>query len=232
MSVIHRHRHELETHEAPGTMAYEENDHGTWFDKALATLPKPEFLAGLAEVVKYAVIRDEAFFGYLEDHAADLLERRPEVLKETILRCCAIKADVVGADERETGDSGRAILNYGHTFGHAYEVLAGYGNLTHGLAVALGMRSAARLAVRLGRLSAADEARQAALLERLGMPRIFPKKLDPEKAWEAMGLDKKVDAGRRVYILPDRIGSAGPVREVEKALVLEAVAAVKEGAGP
>ena len=111
-------------------------------------------------------------------------------------------------------------------------MLAGYGNLTHGLAVALGMRSAARLAVRLGRLSAADEARQAALLDRFGMPKVFPKALDPGKAWEAMGLDKKVDAGRRVYILPDRIGNAGPVREVDKALVLEAVAAVEEGAGP
>ena len=85
--------------------------------------------------------------------------------------------------------------------------------------------------MRLGRISAADEARQAALLDKLGLPRIFPKKLDPEKAWEAMGLDKKVDAGRRVYILPNRIGNAGPVREVDKALVLEAVAAVKEGGG-
>jgi 3-dehydroquinate synthase/shikimate kinase/3-dehydroquinate synthase len=199
--------------------------------EALSTLPKPEFLAGLAEVVKYGVIRDEAFFAYLEDRADDLLARKAEVLKETVLRCCAIKADVVGDDERETGDSGRAILNYGHTFGHAYEVLAGYGNLTHGLAVALGMRSAARLAVLLGRLSPADEARQAALLDRLGMPKVFPKKLDPEKAWEAMGLDKKVDAGKRIYILPARIGEAGPVREVDKSLVLEAVAAVREGAG-
>ena len=148
-----------------------------------------------------------------------------------MIRCCAIKAEVVGDDERETGDGGRAILNYGHTFGHAYEVLAGYGNLPHGLAVALGMRSAARLAVRLGRLSAADEARQEALLDKLGMPKAFPKRLDAEKAWEAMGLDKKVDAGKRVYILPDRIGNAGPVREVDKALVLEAVAAVAPGPG-
>lgn len=199
---------------------------------ALSTLPRPEFLAGLAEVVKYAVIRDEGFFAYLEDHAADLLARNPAVLKETILKCCAIKAEVVGDDERETGDSGRAILNYGHTFGHAYEVLAGYGHLTHGLAVALGMRSAARLAARLGRISPAEEARQAALLDRLGMPKVFPGKLDPEKAWEAMGLDKKVDAGKRVYILPDRIGNAGPVREVDRTLVLEAVAAVKEGGSP
>ncbi len=198
---------------------------------ALETLPRDEFLAGLAEVVKYAIIRDAEFFAYLDRNAEALLARDAATLRETVLRCCAIKAEVVGDDEHETGDRGRAILNYGHTFGHAYEVLAGYGNLTHGLAVALGMRSAARLAVLLGRLAPSDEERQNALLDKLGMPKAFPRRLDPEKAWEAMGLDKKVDAGQRVYILPDRIGNAGPVREVDKALVLEAVAAVANRAG-
>jgi hypothetical protein len=97
------------------------------------------------------------------------------------------------------------------------------------------MRSAARLAVLLGRLSPADEARQDALLDKLGMPKMFPMPLDEEKAWEAMGLDKKVDAGRRVYILPDRIGKVDPVKEVDKALVLQAIARVKDpsaGKGP
>ncbi|HLP41780.1 MAG TPA: 3-dehydroquinate synthase family protein, partial [Fibrobacteria bacterium] len=197
--------------------------------EALATLPQQEFLAGLAEVVKYGVIRDRDFFGYLEEKAAAILARDPATLRETVLRCCAIKADVVGQDERETAEGVRAILNYGHTFGHAYEVLGGYGTLPHGLAVALGMRSAARLAVLLGRLDRAEEARQNALLDRLGMPKVFPKRLDPERAWAAMGLDKKVDAGKRVYILPDRIGHVDPVKEVDKALVLEAIAAVAEG---
>jgi 3-dehydroquinate synthase/shikimate kinase/3-dehydroquinate synthase len=196
--------------------------------EALSTLPDREFLAGLAEVVKYAVIRDADFFDYLDRRAEDLLARKGDVLKETVLRCCALKAEVVGQDERETAEGVRAILNYGHTFGHAYEVLGGYGTLPHGLAVALGMRSAARLAVLLGRLSAEDEARQDALLDKLGMPKVFPKPLDEEKAWEAMGLDKKVDAGKRVYILPDRIGKVDPVKEVDKTLVLQAIAKVRD----
>ena len=197
--------------------------------EALTSLPTEEYLSGLAEVVKTAVIRDRDFFDFLEKHAADILEKRPEVLRETILRCCAIKAEVVGKDERETAEGVRAILNYGHTFGHAFEVLAGYGNLAHGLAVALGMRVAARLAALLGMLDPAEERLQNGLLDKLGLPRVFPKRLDEAKAWEAMGLDKKVDAGSRVYILPERIGKVVPVRDVDKALILEALAAVKEG---
>jgi shikimate kinase/3-dehydroquinate synthase len=196
---------------------------------SLATLPKQEFLAGMAEVIKYAVIRDPEFFAYLDGHAGDLLERRPEALKETVLRCCAIKADVVGNDERETKAGGRDILNYGHTFGHAFEVLGGYGSLPHGIAVSLGIRVAARLAVMLGMLSPEDEERQNALLDKFGMPKYFAKKLDEGKAWDAMGLDKKVDAGKRVYILPEAIGRVKPVREVDKDLVLKALGAVKEG---
>lgn len=198
---------------------------------ALASLPDREFLSGLAEVVKYGVIRDEAFFRYLEDNTEAILKRKPEALREIVLRSCAIKAEVVGNDERETAEGGRAILNYGHTFGHAFEVLGGYGLLPHGLAVALGMRVAARLAVSLGMLAADAERRQNALLDRLGMPKAFPKKLDESKAWEAMGLDKKVDAGSRVYILPTRIGEVAPVRDVPKADVLQALAAARNEGG-
>jgi 3-dehydroquinate synthetase len=196
---------------------------------ALTTLPDQEFLAGLAEVVKYGVIRDEAFFRYLEDNVDAILARDPAAMREIVLKSCAIKADVVGKDERETAEGGRAILNYGHTFGHAFEVLGGYGLLQHGLAVALGMRVAARLAVSLGMLDAAAEARQTALLDRLGMPRVFPRKLEESKAWDAMGLDKKVDAGSRVYILPTRIGEVVPVRDVPKAQVLAALAVAAKG---
>lgn len=196
--------------------------------EALATLPKAEFLSGLAEVIKYGIIRDRAFFDFLDANAEGILEQRPELLREVVLRSCAIKADVVGKDERETAEGGRAILNYGHTFGHAFEVMGGYGNLAHGLAVALGMRVAARLAVQLGMLEAAAEAEQTALLDKLGMPKWFPKKLDENKAWEAMGLDKKVDDGSRVYILPTRIGEVTPVRDVPKEQVLSAIAIVRE----
>jgi 3-dehydroquinate synthase len=196
--------------------------------EALNTLPQQEFLSGLAEVVKYGVIRDADFFTFLEANAEGILAKRPDLMREVVLRSCSIKADVVGKDERETAEGGRAILNYGHTFGHAFEVLGGYGTLPHGLAVGLGMRVAARLAVKLGMMDAADEARQNALLDRLGMPKHYPKKLDENKAWDAMGLDKKVDAGSRVYILPKRIGEVVPVRDVPKETVLEALAVAKE----
>jgi shikimate kinase/3-dehydroquinate synthase len=198
---------------------------------ALSTLPEREFLAGLAEVVKYGVIRDEAFFRYLEENPDAILARKPEALREIVLRSCAIKADVVGKDERETAEGGRAILNYGHTFGHAFEVLGGYGLLPHGLAVALGMRVAARLAVSIGMLAAEAERRQNDLLDRLGMPKAFPRRLDEAKAWDAMGLDKKVDAGSRVYILPTRIGEVVPVRDVPKADVLQALSAARPDGG-
>lgn len=200
--------------------------------ESLETLPPREFLAGMAEVVKYGVIRDPGFFAFLEENAAGILEKRPDLLRETVLRSCAIKADVVGKDERETAEGGRAILNYGHTFGHAFEVLGGYGLLPHGLAVALGMRVAARLAVLLGMLDEAGEKRQNDLLDKLGMPRHFPRKWDEGKAWEAMGLDKKVDDGSRVYILPTRIGEVVPVRDVPKETVLQAMGTARESKSP
>jgi shikimate kinase/3-dehydroquinate synthase len=198
---------------------------------ALSTLPHGEFLSGMAEVVKYGMIRDADFFAFLEANAEGILAKRPDLLREVVLRSCAAKADVVGKDERETAEGGRAILNYGHTFGHAFEVLGGYGAIPHGLAVGLGMRVAARLAVMLGMLDAASEARQNALMDKLGMPAKFPRKLDEGKAWDAMGLDKKVDAGSRVYILPTRIGEVVPVRDVPMETVLEALSVAREGKG-
>ena len=196
--------------------------------EALATLPKQEFLAGLAEVVKYGMIRDRAFFDFLSINAEGILAQDKKLLREVVLRSCAIKADVVGKDERETSEGGRAILNYGHTFGHAFEVLGGYGTMPHGLAVALGMRVAARLAVQIGMLNPSVETEQAALFDKLGLPKWYPKKLDENKVWETMGLDKKVDDGARVYILPTRIGEVKPVRDVPKDQVLLALAAVRE----
>ncbi len=199
---------------------------------ALSTLPDVEFLAGMAEVVKYGVIRDEGFFAYLETNAEGILARKPEYLREIVVRSCAIKADVVGKDERETAAGVRAILNYGHTFGHAFEVLGGYGLLPHGLAVALGMRVAARLAVLLGMFPEDAERRQNALLDKLGMPKVFPRRLDEQKAWDAMGLDKKVDAGSRVYILPTRLGEVVPVKDVPKETVLRALGCARSDTGP
>jgi 3-dehydroquinate synthetase len=160
----------------------------------------------MAEVAKYAVIRDNGLFDYLDRNAAAVLARQPEALRHVIRTSCAIKAEVVGRDEREREEGGRAVLNYGHTFGHAFEFLAGYKDLPHGIAVALGMRCAARLAVRLGMMTAEDETRHNALLDKLDLPRHFQGRFDAEQAWQATGRDTKADHDRRVFILPRRIG--------------------------
>lgn len=205
---------------------------------ALSTLPRGEFLAGLGEAAKYAFIHGRSetarailgtdLLAWLEANAGALLRQEPRALKSLIRVSCAIKAEVVGDDERETAEGGRAILNYGHTFGHAFEYLAGY-KMPHGLAVALGMRCAARLAARLGMLTPAEEARHGALLDALELPRVFEGPFDDEKAWEATGRDKKADTGRRVFILPQGLGAVTPVVNPPKAEVLEAFHAVTRG---
>jgi shikimate kinase/3-dehydroquinate synthase len=197
----------------------------------LSTLPRGEFLAGLAEVAKYAVIRDNGLFAYLEEHAQAVLAKEPGALRRIIRTSCAIKAEVVGRDEREQAEGGRAVLNYGHTFGHAFEFLAGYRDLPHGLAVALGMRCAARLAVRLGMLTAEDEARHNALLDKLELPRLFLGPFDAEQAWQATGRDKKAEHDRRVFILPRRIGAVETVVNPPREDVLAAFLSVVPPAG-
>jgi 3-dehydroquinate synthase len=173
--------------------------------ETLATLPRRELLAGIAEVVKYGVIADPAFFAYLEKHADGVLALDAKVMARVVKRCCEIKADVVAADERETSGV-RAILNYGHTVGHALEAVTRYRRYKHGEAVAVGMVAAARMAVRMGRLPAADADRQRDLLERFGLPVELPRRLDREDLLGAMTLDKKVRAGRIRMVLADRIG--------------------------
>ncbi len=137
--------------------------------EVLASLPDREYRAGLAEVVKYGVILDAEFFAYLEKHAAALNARQADVLSTTVARCCRLKADVVEQDEREETGA-RAVLNYGHTFGHALETVTGYGTLLHGEAVSIGMMCAARLAQRLGRIGPELAARQLTLLTALQLP--------------------------------------------------------------
>ncbi len=148
---------------------------GVLIDTAtLATLPANEYRAGLAEVVKYGVILDAEFFQYLENNITALNERQEEVLAHVISRCCRLKADVVEKDERE--ESGlRAVLNFGHTFGHAFEALSGYGTLLHGEAVGIGMVCAARLAQRLGRVDVQFTSRLRELLQSLGVPVEVPR---------------------------------------------------------
>ncbi len=171
----------------------------------LRTLPAREYLAGLAEVIKYGVIRDAEFFAWLETHVDALVRRDPPVLDRTVLRCCAIKADVVAADEREDGE--RAILNFGHTFGHAIETLTQYEYL-HGEAVAVGMVMAADLSVREGLLAPDDGRRIKALIGAVGLPVAPPGNVTPDAMRTAMGLDKKVVGGRIRLVLARGLGGA------------------------
>ncbi len=195
---------------------------GVLIDTAvLDTLPKREYVSGLAEMLKYGVILDAEFFADLEANAAKLVDRDPETLIRAIARSCRLKADVVEKDERE--ETGlRAVLNYGHTFAHAFEALAGYGELLHGEAVSIGMMCAARLAQRLGRVDATFVARQMALTETLGLPTKVPK-LDREKILTTMLHDKKVEHGKLRFILPTRMGHVELVGGIEPADVKAAI---------
>ena len=171
----------------------------------LTTLPDREYAAGLAEVIKYGVIDDVAFFDWLEANVPALLSRSSDALQQVILRSCASKAKVVSEDERESGR--RAILNFGHTFGHAIEKLAGYGQWLHGEAVAIGMVMAAELSVVHTGFPSADALRLRQLLERLGLPvSLGQHDLDQEAMIEAMGMDKKVSDGRLKFVLARSLG--------------------------
>src|SRR5205823_4410517 len=148
---------------------------GVWIDTAaLATLPEREYSSGLAEVVKYGVILDAEFFAWLEANAEAVLRREPAAVRAVVARSCRLKADVGEKDERE--ETGlRAVLNYGHTFAHAFETVGGYGAWLHGEAVSAGMVCASRLAGRRGLVSAEVTERQVRLLARFGLP-VAPKR--------------------------------------------------------
>jgi 3-dehydroquinate synthase len=189
----------------------------------LATLPPREYAAGLAEVVKYGAIGDESFFAWLEVNADALLAHDPGALAETIAFSCAYKAGVVARDERETGE--RALLNFGHTFGHALEVERGYGELLHGEAVAIGMIVAATLSARLGSAPAEDADRLARLLARFGLPTKLPA-VSADALLARMRLDKKNLGGRIRLILWRGVGKAGIVPDVDEAAIREVLSAV------
>lgn len=188
--------------------------------QALGTLPDREFRAGLAEVVKYGVILDEAFFGLLEQNVARIRAREADILRQLIARSCELKALVVEEDEFERSGR-RAALNYGHTFGHAFESLAGYGALLHGEAVAIGMVCASRLAEQLGRIDASVTERQIALLRGLGLPVALPSslRLDVDETLRRMKLDKKTLEGTLRFVLPDRLGAVSLVSHVPETAV-------------
>lgn len=189
---------------------------GVWIDSAfLQTLPDREYRSGLAEVVKYGVILDADFFQYLELHVDEILHREPQVVRHIIERSCELKAEIVRQDEREeTGV--RAVLNYGHTFAHAFETVAGYGTWLHGEAVAAGMVCASRLAERRGLITAEATGRQVRLLDRFGLP-TTPRKWPIDELVRTMLSDKKTSAGRLRFVLPRRIGEVSLFSDVPEA---------------
>jgi 3-dehydroquinate synthase len=189
----------------------------------LQTLDERNYRSGLAEVVKYGVIMDRSLFEMLESHVEAVTRREPQVLKEIIASCCRCKAQVVQQDERELTGT-RAILNYGHTLGHAIEAVTGYGTYLHGEAVAIGMHFAGRLACEIGWWDHADWQRQASLLQAFALP-IFIPAGKTEELLKAMRHDKKVVSGALHLVLPKRIGQAqlmpAPSDELIKSIIQE-----------
>lgn len=172
----------------------------------LNTLPDREFSAGMAEVIKYGLICDAEFFVWLEQNMSALMARDTELLSEAVYRCCVNKANVVADDEREGGR--RAILNLGHTFGHAIETAEGYGNWLHGEAIAAGTALALALSVKLGWLQPEVEKRGLALLVQADLPIVPPRNMNVDQFLQLMGRDKKVLDGQLRLILLRGLGEA------------------------
>ena len=187
----------------------------------LATLPARELASGLAEVIKYGIILDGEFFQWLEQNLDALLALDQQALAYCIRRCCELKAEVVAADERENGQ--RALLNLGHTFGHAIEAHMGYGNWLHGEAIAAGMVMAARTAERLGQFTSTDTDRIIALFLRAGLPVHGPASMKAEEYLPHMMRDKKVLAGEMRLVLPLAIGRSDVRAGVAHDMVLAAI---------
>lgn len=177
-----------------------------WIDTAtLGSLPRREFISGLGEVIKYGVIWDEDFFAYLESNRDKILSLDKEALTHIISRSCEIKSEVVSKDERESGL--RAILNYGHTIGHAIETITGYTKYLHGEAVAIGMYMEARLSQQLGLIDNKAVARIKALIDSYELPSEMTDEIRINDLMEKMQIDKKTVGGKLHFVLPEKVGS-------------------------
>lgn len=189
----------------------------------LDTLPDRELRAGLAEVIKHGLALDLAFTQWLERNMESLLARQSGALTHAIKRSCELKAGIVASDEREAG--ARALLNFGHTFGHAIENAAGYGRWLHGEAIGAGMVMAAELSVRLGLIGDEARARVRALIQRAGLPVAGPPDLSPEALLQAMAVDKKAMHGRLRFVLLRSLGQAELCADVDAGAVLDSIRA-------
>jgi len=190
----------------------------------LATLPPRELKAGLAEALKYGLIYDRAFFEWMSDHSEALLQGDREALSRTIGKCCETKAEIVALDEKETGI--RALLNLGHTFGHAIETASGYGTWLHGETVAMGMVMAADLSARLGWIDheIAGSIRHI-IEEKFGMPALPPADISVEQYLDLMSSDKKAESGDIRFVLLKSIGSAVVEGNIDPQIVQETLQA-------
>ena len=186
----------------------------------LSTLPEREYVAGLAEVIKYGAACDRPFFEWLEANVDRVLARDADAIAQAVLESCRIKAEVVARDEREAGE--RAILNFGHTFGHAIEAAQGYGKWLHGEAVAAGMVCAAKLSQRACAFSPSDTQRLARLLAAAQLP-IEPPRIPVERWLDLMARDKKVEGGALRFVLLEQLGQAIVRADVPDADVAAAV---------
>jgi 3-dehydroquinate synthase len=181
---------------------------------SLSSLPKREFSAGMAEVIKYGVIYDPAFFLWLEENQHLIKQQELAALQYMIARCCEIKAEIVAIDERESGL--RAILNLGHTFGHAIEADKGYGNWLHGEAVSAGIVLASAVATKMNWLEASEFSRIESLLQAFDLPTTAPSDMTYDDFYQHMQHDKKVQAGQLFFVIPKGIGKAVVTNEISE----------------
>lgn len=189
------------------------------------TLPDREFAAGMAEVVKYALIFDEQFLVWLENHADKINARDQKTLSEMVYQCCDFKAKIVASDERESGM--RALLNFGHTFGHVIETHMGYGNWLHGEAVSVGMVQAMVMSHKLGLIARHDVVRVIKLLQLFDLP-VNPPVIEPSVALDLMGHDKKVQQGSIRLVLLKKLGQAFVTKDFEMATLQQVLDGVDE----
>ncbi len=191
-----------------------------WIDiDTLKTLPERELLAGLSEVIKYGVIKDKKLFEFLENNMRKIFYLDKNALSHIIRRSCEIKAEVVSRDERELGL--RAILNYGHTIGHAIETVTGYKKFLHGEAVAIGMHLEAKIAEIMGLLKIHDVLRIKALIDSFGLPSEMPSRMNITSLMPSMQLDKKAVAGELKFILPEGIGKVRIQKGIDVSIIKE-----------